>query len=103
MNRTYRLSLHAESDLKEIAAYTLEKWGAAKFAEYRDGLINVFDRIAANSTVRKAVSPSLPDVFVTKYNLHFIFYLLEEGEAPVILGVIHEKRDVVNRLHDRLK
>lgn len=33
---------------------------------------------------------------------HFIFYLAESVEKPVIIGVIHEKRDMVKRLAERL-
>jgi len=42
------------------------------------------------------------ELLVTKYKYHFIFYLTENVEKPVIIGVIHERRDVVSRLSERL-
>lgn len=29
-------------------------------------------------------------------------YLIENLEKPVVIGIIHEKRDIVNRLSERL-
>lgn len=44
----------------------------------------------------------LPELYVTKYRYHFIFYLHKIDQKPLIIGVIHEQRDLVNRLSERL-
>ena len=89
MAATYEFTKDAEKDLREVAQYTLNKWGKKALAEYRDGLKATF-------------SKTFPQLLVTKYKYHFIFYITEGMTKPVIIGVIHEKRDIVNRLSERL-
>ena len=95
----YQLSEDAEQDLKEVARYTLNKWGKNYLNDYRKGLKQTFDRL-----VDVAPNHPFPDVFpdlcVFKYRFHYIFYLIEA--KPVIVGVIHERRDIVSRLSERL-
>jgi len=99
---TYTLSLDAEKDLREIARYTRNKWGKAALQKYRHGLKNSFEAIGKGDVQTRAFSESFPQLSVTKYEYHYIFYLSESREKPIIIGVIHEKRDVVNRLSERL-
>ena len=44
----------------------------------------------------------MPDVYVTKSGGHFIFYLAEENQKPIIIAVIHESRDILEHLTARL-
>jgi toxin ParE1/3/4 len=98
----YDLTKDAENDLREVARYTLNKWGKEKLQEYRVGLKNTFRAIGQNEMIRHSFSKVFPELLVTKYKYHFIFYLNNDFEKPVIIGVIHEKRDIVNRLTERL-
>ena len=69
---------------------------------YRDGLKKTFDAIAQNKIIARQFSKHFPRLRVTKYRYHYIFYMAENFEMPVIIAVIHEKRDIVNRLKERL-
>ncbi len=40
----YDLTKDAENDLREMARYTLNKWGKKKLDEYRGGLKNVLKK-----------------------------------------------------------
>lgn len=100
--RHYDLTKDAEKDLREVARYTLNKWGKEQFQEYRGGLTNTFNKIGKNEIQIHKFSKNIPEVLVTKYKYHFIFYLTENLEKPVIIGVIHERRDIVNRLGERI-
>lgn len=98
----YGLTKDAEKDLREVARYTLNKWGKEKLQEYRAGLKSIFSKIGKNDIKIHKFSKIIPELLVTKYKHHFIFYLTENLEKPVIIGVIHERRDIVKRLTERL-
>tara|TARA_R110001592_G_scaffold362808_2_gene678329 strand:+ start:586 stop:900 length:315 start_codon:yes stop_codon:yes gene_type:complete len=100
---SYELTKEAEQDLREIARYTLKNWGKDVFKQYRSGLEATFKAIAKGEAQSHSLSNELPDIVVTKYRYHFVFYLDKNRIKPVIIGVIHEKRDIVSRLAERLK
>jgi len=99
---TYELSLEAEKDLEDIARYTLKTWGKTIFEQYRKGLKKTFNAIANRKVVEKSFSKQFPQLLVTKFRYHFIFYILNKQSRPLIIGVIHEQRDIVKRLGERL-
>lgn len=101
--QTYVLSKEAEKDLREIARYTLNKWDDTAFRKYKNGLSKKMNDIGKNSVVEHSFSKTFPQLFVAKYRYHFIFYLTEGGDKPIIIGIIHEQRDIVNRLKNRLE
>ncbi len=100
--KTYKITEDAKIDLIEIAQYTLNKWNKNTFIEYRDGLERVFDTIANHTIIQRNFSEKLSDVFVTKYKYHFIFYIYKNN-TPIVIAVIHEKRDILKYLIHRLE
>lgn len=98
----YKLSKDAEKGLVDVARYTLNKWGKKTFEQYRGGLKSTFVAIAKNEVVKRSFSKKFPELFVTKYKYHYIFYIFENSDMPIVIGVIHEKRDIVSRLSERL-
>ena len=98
----YELTEEAEQDLREVARYTLTRWGAAMLEQYWGGLKETFSAIAVGSIYKRTFTETFPDLFVTKYQHHYIFYLSSGRSKPVIIGVIHERRDIVSRLSERL-
>lgn len=100
--QTYVLLKEAENDLREIAEYTLKEWGDSAFQKYKSGLSKKFKDIGKNGVVERHFSKVLPQLLVTKYRFHYIFYLTENMDKPVIIGIIHEQRNIVNQLKNRL-
>ncbi|MEW8625187.1 MAG: type II toxin-antitoxin system RelE/ParE family toxin [Candidatus Thiodiazotropha sp.] len=98
----YELTKEAEQDLREVASYTLNRWGKEMLTRYRDGLKSTFKAIATDGIYKHAFSKTFPELMVTKYKYHYIFYLKDNLPKPVIIGVIHERRDIVSRLGERL-
>ena len=98
----YILSKDAQADLREVARYTKKEWGKDQLVSYRDGLKATFDGIGNNEVVPRKFSARFPELCVTRYRYHYIFYISERVEKPIIIGVIHERRDIVNRLAERL-
>lgn len=100
--QTYVLSKDAEKDLREIAQYTLKEWGESAFTKYKSGLIRKINDIGKACVVERHFSKTYPHLLVTKYRFHYIFYLKDNIDKPIIIGVIHEQRDIVNKLKNRL-
>ena len=99
---SYKLSVDAEKDLQDIARYTLNTWGKTIFEQYRCGLKKQFKAIANKEVPKKTFSKQHPKLLVRKYRYHFIFYILSTNQIPIIIGVIHEQRDIVSHLAERL-
>lgn len=96
------LSQGAEEDLRDIAKYTLDNLGKAQLNLYRQVLKKKFEGIAQGNLVSRVFSNNLPQVKFTKAGSHFIFYLTQATSVPIIIGVIHENRDIVKHLTSRL-
>ena len=99
---TYRLSRDAREDVKEVTRYTLINWGEGALEKYIGGLTRTFEAIGDGSVPWKSFSSRFPDLLVTKYRYHYVFYITEGLDKPGIIGVIHERRDIVSRLSERL-
>ena len=54
--KQYELTKDAEKDLREIARYTLNKWGKEMLYEYRSGLEKTFQKIG-DHTRKNIYSP----------------------------------------------
>lgn len=98
----FDLSKDAQTDLQEVARYTLKQWGNEQLALYRDGLKDTFNGIGEDRVMGRSFSERFPQLRVTKYRYHYIFYIKDDVPKPIIIGVIHERRDVVNQLAKRL-
>jgi len=82
--------------------YTLDRWGSDMRNQYRDGLKEAFRAIAARELPGRPFSSTFPHLLVAEYRYHYIFYLQGASTKPVIIGIIHERRDMVSRLKERL-
>lgn len=98
--RTYDLTSAAEEDLREIWRYTYETWGIDQADRY-------FDRIAAcleavgdgRARSARAFIELPPDVCIFRCESHYIVWLT--GDRPIIIAILHERMDFVQRLKDR--
>ncbi len=100
--QNYELSPTAEKDVREVVRYTLKKWGRNSLTKYIDGLKTTFGAIGDGSVRKQKFSDEFPELLVTRYRYHFVFYIREGLKTPVIIGVIHSRRDIVSRLNERL-
>ena len=100
---SYKLTPDAESDLLEIAIYTIETWGLDQADRYEASLEACFQSLADGSARTKAPLPHRPELQVIRCEHHYVFAYLEDGSPPLILAVFHEKMDLMERLKDRLQ
>ncbi|MEN3159453.1 type II toxin-antitoxin system RelE/ParE family toxin [Alkalimonas sp. NCh-2] len=69
----YVLTADAEQDLREVARYTLDRWGSDMLKQYRDGLKEAFHAIATKALPGRTFSSTFPNLLVAKYRLSNIF------------------------------
>jgi toxin ParE1/3/4 len=100
--RQYNITEDAEQDLREIARYTLSKFGPKQLEAYRQALNSTFNAIGSNQVIQQQFSTRQPEILVTKCQRHYVFYIVEGVDKPTIIGVIHEVRDIVVLLASRL-
>ena len=98
----YELTPAAEADLRDIARYTLRQWGERQAQRYVRLLEAGSRRIAEGRAVSKTFLERYPQVWVTRCEHHYMFYLHPEGQKPRILAVLHENMDLLARLGERL-
>jgi len=99
---SYALTPEADADLEDIARYTILEWGVEQAKRYMNKLDQCFQKIGTKKVVGRTFSNRMPNVLVIRCEHHFVFYLHPSTEKPVILAVLHERMDMVNRLQDRL-
>jgi toxin ParE1/3/4 len=97
----YTLSKDAENDLRQIAKYTIEKWGKGQLETYRSSLTAEFDKIGKSTVISKTYSTSLPDIKFVRAKEHFIFYVKSNNEKPIIIAVLHKSRGILEHLATR--
>lgn len=77
----YRLTRHAQSDIKAIYHYTVKHFGEGQAQEYLDGLAYSFDLLTDN--------PKMGRLFDEKtrryvYKSHLVYYEVKEDHLVVI-------------------
>ncbi len=93
----FRLTSSAESDLAEIADYTIETFGIEQARRYRDTLETCFQTIADNPKIGRSADQLAPELRRYKHQSHVVFYM-PEGQGALIVHVLHESRDFEQHL-----
>ena len=88
----YRLTSSAESDLAEIADYTIENFGIERARLYRGALEACFQTIADNPMLGREAYKLAPKLRRHQHKSHVVFYLPENNDL-LIVRVLHENRD----------
>lgn len=79
----YELTLAAESDLRDIAKYTLQQWGEQQAEHYASLLVQTFNAIADGNMTFRTFSPRYPQVCVARCEHHYIFYIHSPGKNHI--------------------
>ncbi|MDG1253869.1 MAG: type II toxin-antitoxin system RelE/ParE family toxin [Glaciecola sp.] len=99
---SYELTVEAEQDIRELVQYTFQKWGSSQVNNYTSYLEATFEKIGKGNVIAKKFSDILPEVLVTKSKYHFVFFVSPKNKKPVIIAIIHEKRNILKLLINRL-
>ncbi|WP_447969854.1 type II toxin-antitoxin system RelE/ParE family toxin [Nitrospira sp. M1] len=93
----YRLSHRAESDLNEIADYTIDRFGIKQARRYRDNLETCFQSLAENPLIGRSAAQLAPKLRRYEIQSHVVFYTPTDTGA-LIVRVLHERRDVAEHI-----
>ncbi len=103
MSRTHVLAPAAAADLREIARYTQDQWGDAQARRYAAQIDEGCAALAAGKPPCKDLGHLLPGLRSKLVGSHFVFGLVRESRPTLILAVLHERMDLMQRLSQRLR
>ncbi|WLE00769.1 type II toxin-antitoxin system RelE/ParE family toxin (plasmid) [Agrobacterium leguminum] len=102
MTRNYVLADAAEADLRGIIRYTRTQWSDAQVRRYITKLEQGFTRIASGLPPFKDMGALYPALRMARCEHHYVFCLPRDSEPALIVGIFHERMDLMTRLSDRL-
>lgn len=102
MTRTHVFAKAAAADLREISRYTLDQWGEAQARRYIEQLDDAAAAVSDGRGVFKDWSDVLPGLRVAHVGRHHIFCLPRPDAPALILAILHERMDILDRLKSRL-
>jgi plasmid stabilization system protein ParE len=102
LTRTYVLDPAADADLRAVVRYTKQKWGVDQVLTYTAQLTQAMSELASGQGIYKELSDLHPCLRMTRCQHHYLFALVIQGKPAVILAILHERMDIMNRLKKRL-
>jgi plasmid stabilization system protein ParE len=100
---TYRLTKSAEADLRSISRYTKNQWGKAQAVRYTDQLLRGLEKIASGTGRFKDLSKVSPGLRTARCEHHYLVCIFRPGHESIVIGVLHERMDLMVRIAERLQ
>jgi plasmid stabilization system protein ParE len=98
----YILTAEAESDLRSVIRYTRARWSAAQVRRYVSALERGIANLAEGKVPFKDMSALYPALRMARCQHHYVFCLPQEDAPALIVAILHERMDLMERLADRL-
>jgi toxin ParE1/3/4 len=86
----FRFSRRAESDLMEIAQYTLNRWGEDQTIRYLDDLERCCQQLADNPDLGRACDDIRPGLRRMEHGRHVVFYR-QNADGVLISRILHQR------------
>ncbi|QAA98358.1 MULTISPECIES: type II toxin-antitoxin system RelE/ParE family toxin [Agrobacterium tumefaciens complex] len=102
MTSNYVLANGAEADLRDIIRHTRKQWSDVQVRRYLEKLEQGFSRLASGQPPFRDMSALYPALRMTHCEHHYVFCLPRDNEPALIVGIFHERMDLMKRLNDRL-
>lgn len=93
----FRLSSRAESDLSEIADYSIEAFGLDQARRYVDGLEACFQVLTDKPSAGRSADELAPKLKRFRYQSHVVFYI-PDNEGVFVVRVLHKSMDIQRHL-----
>jgi toxin ParE1/3/4 len=103
VSRSYVVSKGAAADLREITQYTLKTWGEVQRRTYIADLERSAEALAKGEGVFKDMGFVISGLRMVLSGKHYIFCMPQDGKPSVILAILHERMDLMERLKERLR
>ena len=102
MPKTWRLTLHAESSLLDIALWTIKTFGPRQAQAYEEDLITRCSGIASGAvssqSCRALIDPNLSEnLQYTRSGQHFIVFV-EDDTSVIIVDFVHVRSNLPEKL-----
>ena len=94
----YDISLGAEKDIDDITIYTLETWGMDAVKKYVGELKDKLELIGRGEVIKEESFDIIPNLYVTRFQFHLIYYFSDFGKKPQIVRILHHKQDKMRHL-----
>ena len=91
------LSRKAETDLAEIADYTIGEFGIKQARRYRDSFGGCFSSLCDNPLLGRSAEELAPRLRCIRQQAHIIFYI-PTADQILIVRVLHHSRDFQRHL-----
>jgi toxin ParE1/3/4 len=93
---TPELSGRGRRDLDEIRNWTIETWGTARWQAYYRGIGSCLRRIASDPTCGRPQDRLARGTRSLTYERHLIFFapVVSHGGQPVVLRILHQRRNL---------
>jgi toxin ParE1/3/4 len=101
VSRAYVLDPAAVADLRDVARYTTKQWGAAQTRVYTAKLHEGMVALASGQGHYRELPEVHAGLRMTRCQHHYLFMLSRPGAPAVVLAVLHERMDLMERLKAR--
>jgi toxin ParE1/3/4 len=98
----YELTEGADADIQAIARYTVSMWGVEQARRYQALLDRHLQAIGRKKARTRVFLNHRPELLVSRIEHHYVFHQARKNQCPLILAVLHETMDLLNRLRARL-
>jgi plasmid stabilization system protein ParE len=98
----YELTEEADADIQAIARYTISTWGIEQTQRYEALLEKHLRAIGQQKARTRVFLIHRPELLVSRVGHHYVFHQARKNQCPLILAVLHENMDLINRLRARL-
>ncbi|MBR4737039.1 MAG: type II toxin-antitoxin system RelE/ParE family toxin [Rhodocyclaceae bacterium] len=98
----YVFTDEAETDMRGIARYTRKVWGSTQGRRYIAKLKQGIAALVDGSTPFRDMGRICPGLRMVHCEHHYVFCVVRENEAAVVVAVLHERMDFLARLSVRL-
>jgi len=102
MAASYEISIAAEKDWRGILRYTLDNFGKRQVQKYTNSLLKCLDDLANGVGLYKEIDVSGHQVLIKRCQRHYIFALNQTDQPLLIIAILHEQMDLIQRLKNRL-
>jgi len=92
--RKFRLSARADSDLRNIATYTLQEWGESQRNAYIGELFDAFVRLSRTPQIATNIDDIREGYRKFPQGSHVIYFRESSTHSIEIIRVLHRRMDV---------
>lgn len=100
---SFEITVEAEKDLEGVVEYTANTWGLEQVRKYMAALGRCMERLAKGDEPYKSLDKLYPGIRMMHCQHHYIFGVTRENQPFLIVAVLHERMELMQRLKRRLE